>query len=271
MGIDIGGNVFDATDFNPSGEAITPTVVTRGLVLWLDGGNNSSYINTSNYYDCGYGCQYYSSNPGCTNCNTQWKDMSGNGADGVLTNGSTISYSNGGGAMLFDGADDYVNIPSFPNQPSSQITCEAWINPTEPVSTGTVRGGVISATNTMYLGIFNSVDGGSTHSLHWANTTNSSRPYSYDGNIPNNTWTHIVGTWDGSTSRAYVNCNQVWSSGQSGTISSATYVVGTYGGGLTDGVHNFQGQIAIARVYDRALSVTELLQNYNNGRSRFGV
>jgi hypothetical protein len=271
MGIDLGGNIFLANDFNPSGEAASPTVVTRGLVLWLDGGDNSSYVNSSNYYDCGYGCQYYSSNPGCTNCNTQWKDMSGNGADGTLVNGAAINYTNGGGAMIFDGTNDYVNIPTFLNQPTSQITCDAWINPTEPVSTGTVRGGVISATNTMYLGIFNSVDGGSTHSLHWANTTNSSRPYSYDGNIPNNTWTHIAGTWDGSTSRAYINGVQVWSSGQSGTIASATYVVGTYGGGLTDGVHNFQGQIAIARVYNRGLSVTEIIQNYNNGRTRFGV
>lgn len=271
MGIDISGNIFSATDFNPSGQAASPTVVTRGLVLWLDGGNNASYINTSNYYDCGYGCQYYSSNPGCTNCNTQWKDMSGNGNDGTLINGAAIGYASGGGAMVFDGVNDYVNIPSFINQPTSQITCDAWINPTEPISTGTVRGGVISANNTMYLGIFNSADGGSTHSLHWANVTNSSRPSSANGNIPNNTWTYIVGTYDGGTSRAWVNGVEVWSSGQSGTIPSATYVVGTYGSGLTDGVHNFQGQIAVARIYNRALSATEILQNYNNGRSRFGV
>jgi hypothetical protein len=271
MGIIIGSNAFDARDFNPSGEAASPTVVTRNLVLWFDAGNNASYANTSNYYDCGYGCQYYSSNPGCTNCNSQWKDMSGNGADGTLVNGAGINYDTGGGAMLFDGTDDYVNVPSFSNQPSSQITCDAWINPTEPVSTGTVRGGVISANNTMYLGIFNSADGGSTHSLHWANVTSSSRPSSANGNIPNNTWTHIAGTWDGSTSRAWVNGVEVWSSGQSGTIPSATYVVGTYGNGLTDAVHNFQGRIAVARVYNRALSATEILQNYNNGRTRFGV
>jgi hypothetical protein len=154
MGINIGGNVFDATDFNPSGEALSPTVVTRGLVLWLDAGNNSSYSNTSNYYDCGYGCQYYSSNPGCTNCNTQWKDMSGNGADGTLINGAAISYNIGGGTMLFDGVNDYVNISSFANKPSSQITCDAWIYPTRPsVGTGTIRGGVISATSNMYFGL----------------------------------------------------------------------------------------------------------------------
>lgn len=274
MGIDISGNVFDANDFNPSGESVSPTVVTNGLVLWLDAGNNASYINSSNYYDCGYGCQYYSSNPGCTNCNTQWKDMSGNGADGSLVNGPTVGYGTGGGAMVFDGVNDYVTIPSFSNKPSSQITCEAWIYPTKPsVGTGTIRGGVISATSNMYLGIIDSTDGGSTMSLHWANNTNNGaqRPASWNGSIPNNTWTHISGTYDGGTSRAYVNAVEVWSAGQTGTVTDSTYVVGTYGPTLTDVTHNFNGYVAVARIYNRGLTVAELLQNYNNGRSRFGV
>ncbi len=199
--------------------------------------------------------------------NTTVYDLSPNANNGVLINGPTFNSS----AITFDGIDDYVNIPTFTNQPRGQITCEAWINPTEPVSTGTVRGGVISATNTMYLGLFDSRDGGSTHSLHWANVTDSSRPYSDHGSIPNNTWTHIVGTYDGSTSRAYINGVEVWSAGQSGTIPSATYVVGTYGGALTDGVHNFQGQIATSRVYDKALTAQEILQNFEAQRSRFGV
>lgn len=196
-------------------------------------------------------------------------DLAGNNNHGTLTNGPT--YSSTYRTILFDGIDDYINIPSFTNQPSTGITCEAWINPTETVSTGTVRGGVISATNTMYLGLFDSKDGGATHSLHWANTTSSSRPASANGSIPNNAWTHIVGTWDGTTSRAYINGAEVWSSPQSGTIPSATYVVGTYGGGLTDGMHNFQGQIALARVYNKALTGAEIMQNWSTGTTRFGL
>ena len=197
-------------------------------------------------------------------------DLAGNNNHGALINGSSYT-ANAYGTILFDGIDDYVNVPSFTNQPSTGITCEAWINPTEPVSTGTVRGGVISANNTMYLGLFNSADGGATHSLHWANVTNSSRPASANGNIPNNVWTHIVGTWDGTTSRAYINGTEVWSSAQSGTIPSATYVVGTYGSGLTDGTHNFKGEIALARVYNRALTVAEIMQNWSTGTTRFAL
>jgi len=204
--------------------------------------------------------------------NTTLYDLAGNNNHGTLINGPTFNYNGPvNGSIVFDGIDDYVNIPSFTNQPSSAITCEAWIYPTEPISTGTVRGGVISASNTMYLGIFNSADGGSTHSLHWANQTNSSRPYSAHGNIPNYTWSHIVGVYDGVTSRAYVNGNEVWSSPQSGTIPSATYVVGTYGSGLTDGVHNFQGEIALARVYNRALTPSEIAKNYLESNARFAL
>ena len=215
-----------------TGKISQGNAITTNLLLHLDSGKSTSYRGGNTWYDTSSQC-----------------------AHGIFVNGPTYSPTeNSGGAITFDGTNDYIRISLLRTLPTSQITCEAWIKPTEPISTGTVRGGVISATNTMYLGIFNSADGGSTHSLHWANTTNSSRPYSADGNIPNNVWSHIVGTWDGSTSRAYVNGSQVWSAAQSGTINAATYVVGTYGSGLVDGTHNFQGQIAIARMYSIGLS-----------------
>jgi hypothetical protein len=272
MGIIIGGNTLSGINFNSLGETpSTPNSITDGLVLHLDAGNFSSYINSNNYYDCGYGCQYYSSNPGCTNCNVQWKDISGNGNDGTPTNGPTIGYNSNGGSMIFDGVNDYFNISSFINKPTSQITCDAWIYPTKPTITGTIRGAAVSATNSMYLGIIDSTDGGNTFSLHWANQTSNNRLYNWNGNIPNNAWTYITGTYDGSTSRAYVNGVQVDSWSQTGTIPDSTYVIGTYGPTLTDGTHNFNGRIAVARVYNRGLTASEVLQNFNNGRQRFGI
>ena len=274
MGIKIGGNSLSGHVDHYGNIQNSPTVITDGLVLWFDSGNYASYQDSGYYYDCGYGCQYYSSAPACTVCNTQWKDMSGLGNDGVLTNGPGVTYGTDGGVMVFDGVNDYVNIPTFNSKPSSQITCEAWIYPTKPsVGTGTIRGGVISATSNMYLGIIDSTDGGSTFSLHWANNTNngSQRPASWTGSIPNNAWTHITGTYDGSTSRAYINAVEVWSAAQTGTVPDSTYVVGTYGPTLTDVTHNFNGRVAVARIYTKALSVTEISQNYNNGRQRFGV
>ena len=273
MPLNINGNIISSNVTNNSGVIQNyPTINRNGIVLWLDAGQSQSYYDT-NYFDCGYGCQYYTSNPGCTNCNTQWTDLSPSACRGQFINSPSFSFSNGG-AIVFDGVNDYVQINNFNNKPSSQITCEAWIRPNKPsVGTGTIRGGAISATSNMYLGILDSIDGGVTFSLHWANNTNNGaqRPAGANGSIPNNAWSHITGTYDGTTSRGYINGVEVFTAAQTGTIPDSTYVVGTYGPTLTDVTHNFHGLISIARIYNRGLTTSEVLQNFNSERGRFGI
>jgi hypothetical protein len=183
---------------------------------------------------------------------------------------TSVTY-NSDGSFSFNGSNNYFTISSFANKPTTAITCEAWIRPTKATLSGTIRGAAISATNSMYLGIIDSIDGGLNHALHWANQTSNSRLYSWIGSVPNNGWSHIVGTYDGTTTRAYLNGVQVYSEAQSGTISDTTYVLGTYGQGLADGVHNFHGSLPLSRIYNRALTAAEVLQNFNANRGRFGI
>jgi hypothetical protein len=134
MGIILGGNTLTGTNFNSLGETPpTPNIITNNLVIYLDAGNASSYINSSNYYDCGYGCQYYSSNPGCTSCNSQWKDMSGYGNDGTFYNGASVVYSDTapGGAVYFDGANDNVRHSSstYNRVNGDPMTVSVWMRP----------------------------------------------------------------------------------------------------------------------------------------------
>ena len=218
-------------------------IVGNGLVLHLNG--NSFYSGSAT-----------------------WQDSGPYGNNGTLTNGPVYNSSNGGN-VTFDGSNDYVNISSFTGKPLNQITFESWIYPTRTPSTGTIRGGVISCTNSTYLGIFDSNDGGNTHGLHWANQTSASRTGSNNGSIPNEQWSHIVGTYDGVRCKGYVNGVLVYDVAQTGTITDGTYVVGTYGGGLTDGVHNFPGKIAVARIYNRSLSIDEIRQNLAAESGRF--
>lgn len=175
-------------------------------------------------------------------------------------------------AMLnFDGTNDYIQLTTFP-QPTNYITCEAWINPQNTVTTGTIRGGAISSTNSMYLGIIDSTDGGVTNSMHWAvQTSTGARPYNWNGQIPRNQWSHLVGTYNGSVSRAYLNGVEIWNASLTGTIPSATYYIGTYGGTIVDGVHNFNGYIPVAKIYNRALTAEQVLQNFNASKRRFGL
>lgn len=121
----------------------------------------------------------------------------------------------------------------------------------------------------MYLGIIESATTGFS-AMHWAVQTTSGRPYSRHGLIPNNQWSFLVGTYDGTTSRAYLNGVQIWSASQNGTISAGTtYWIGTYQG-ILDGNHNFPGKISEVRIYNRALSDTEITQNYNSHKRKYG-
>jgi hypothetical protein len=275
MGIIIGGNAFDATDFNPSGEAASPTVVTRGLRLWLDAGNNASYINTSNYYDCGYGCQYYSSNPGCTNCNTQWKDMSGNGYDGTFNGSTAVSYNNGGGSIYFSGSPDFVNVGNVGS--FSTFTVEIWFksdsvsNYRNPIDCNFLvfNGGASGYSN---IGPRLEQDSGGT--LGWV-VGDAAGNYTGINVVPsglNSSLTHcaVITKTGASSFLSYYNGTNA----SSLTFSNWTGTMGNVNigrGFSTSAERWFNGGVSIVRIYNRALSASEILQNYNNGRARFGV
>jgi hypothetical protein len=263
MTIVIGGNTLSG-NFNSLGDSQNaPNVVTDGLVLWLDAGNNASYINSSNYYDCGYGCQYYSSNPGCTNCNTQWKDMSGNGHDGTF-NSTSLSYLYGGGSIYFNGSSGYVNITSTSllNPSTGVITTSAWFYST---AVGTENGSIILNKESEY-----EISAGGGY------VTYAFRPnWAWVGrtafNI--NTWNHVVVAYDQVNQYFYLNGTLVYQAALTGAIGNA------YANDLRIGARGapssansfFQGYISIVTIHNKALTASQILQNYNNGRIRFGV
>lgn len=198
------------------------------------------------------------------------KDLSGNNNNATAVNFPLYSRNNMG-SFYYNGTNHYT-VPTFNNIPANQITCEAFIYPQKSgVGTGLIRGAAISCSNTMYLGIIDSVDGGNTFALHWANQTSVNRIYSWVGQIPNNQWSHIVGTYDGTTTKAYLNGVKIWETAQTGTIPSGTYVVGGYAPLLNDGVHNFIGKIATANIYNRALTAIEIKTNFDALRDRYGL
>ena len=86
----------------------SPKIVTNGLVLALDAANKKSYPGSG----------------------TTWSDLSGNGYTATLLNGTAFSSINFG-TFVFDGTNDNASIPYNTNlDPTSGITFEAWIYPT---------------------------------------------------------------------------------------------------------------------------------------------
>lgn len=81
------------------GIAYNTSIARSGLVLHLDAANKKSYSGTG----------------------TAWNDLSGNSSNGTLVNSPTYSAANNG-AIVFDGANDYSSIPI--NLPNSSMTIE---------------------------------------------------------------------------------------------------------------------------------------------------
>jgi len=259
MSINVNNNVISSTGFNTSGDIInTPVCVTDNLILWLDAGNNASYMNTSTYYDCGYGCQYYSSDPGCTNCNTKWMDMSGYGNDGVFYSGATVAYTNSGGEVIFDGSNDVVKLSTSLLTGTGDFTFCAWIKRS---ATGTVDyimgnygllnpGGIefYIASDKLYTFISGSVV--STGTI-------------------DTSWHHVATTRTSGAIQMYID------SATDGNGTLASSITGTnvftVGSGADYSSEAFVGSIAAVQAYNRALSATEILQNFNAGRQRFGI
>lgn len=179
-------------------------------------------------------------------------------------NGIAYNTSNSG-SIVFDGSDDYATSNSvlLPTSNSSPLTLEAVAMRTGSTSTWqTVLGTMGSLTQIGFSGSYFAAgrNGGSGNLFITYNST--------PANIY--TWYHMALSFNGSRAIAYLNGEAV-ASGDMGSNGGANGVslLGTF---TSNGpAESLQGRIAIARVYGEALTQTQIKQNFNAVRSRFGI
>ena len=215
-------------------------IVTDGLVLNSDAGHASSYPTSG----------------------TTWYDLSGGGNNGSLINGPTFS----GGSMVFDGVDDYVTWGDNFDLVSSNISGFVW-------------GKVNTLAN--YTPWIDKLSGGGNYRFHSDSVGRlvlaiRASDNTYQQTITTNvlsvdTWYNIGFTFDNSTreGKIYLNGNLIHSNtftidrGDTSTPLQTGYQANN--GGTLDGA------VATLFLYNRALSASEILQNYNAQKSRFGL
>lgn len=230
-----------------------PKVVTDGLLLYLDAANVKSYPGSG----------------------TTWNDLSANSNTGTLLNGPTFVDGNGG-SVQFDGVNDYVSSISipYPTTWSDPFTLEVWLK----VDTGITWYKSGSGTNILgrgsyggSIGIFrSSVD---NQVIFWVRT--SSNIFSISTMVSRDIFHNIVGVWDGiDTARIYNNgelINSTTSTNISGAPNGGSYLtMGNIAFGGTNGGYG-AGNLSISKVYNRALTSQEVLQNFNATKSRYGL
>jgi hypothetical protein len=235
-----------------------PRIVTNGLVLALDAANTKSYVSGS----------------------TTWRDLSGNNNSGSLINGPTFSSANGG-SIVFDGVDDYVNCGSgsLINITGSELTLNAWVYRTALNSNGGNYRRIIEKAATYPALQYSFVTTPTGYSAGEGRLLldlyiNSTIPTSAVGTtqLQLNTWYYVTATYDGSFRRLYVNGILDGQLATTGSITStiSNLVIGDYlpGPGTT---YAWAGRISNTSVHNRALSASEVAQNYNALKSRFNL
>ena len=225
-----------------------PLIVTDGLVLALDAGNTKSY------------------NAGIST--TAWNDLSGRGNIGIMTNGPTYSSANGG-SIVFDGINDAVSLGSFPGYNQNVGSIAMWIN---PISGGRIFSQYLSDTNRHRI----------AYSAVYSLSIDTSSGLSFSSNndsVPPNNWSNITYTYDFNNGLFSIYVNGTLNVGISSTVSAPS-IVGeiTLGcakdfdvGTPTNYFSFYSGNISQVSIYNKALTSSEVQQNFNALRGRFGI
>lgn len=202
------------------------------------------------------------------------QDLSGNGNDGTV-NGPTTGVAGRGGlqAMSFDGSNN-IKIGDLDLFQTFPLSYSAWFKPSSVGSNNRaiIEKGAITANPGG--GLFVDTDGTVAWNAMNPDTGNGCfQQQCSGGNIVENSWYHAVGVWSGENSdplRLYINGTQVASVKQqnSGTDPRTNLEIGKYGG--PSGGH-FKGTIADVRIYNRALTQSEIQTLYEWGSGDYAV
>jgi flagellar hook assembly protein FlgD len=188
-----------------------------------------------------------------------WWNFEGNADDGWGANdgqiyGATFAEGRVGSAMSFDGGDDYVEVPYAPSLDFNAFSWEAWVN----IDRIDPSHGVVAKAYTMdYTGEWLSAV--APNGTMYFGTLTSSGRVDLLGNtsLSPGTWYHVAGTYDGSVMKIYVNGIEDGSAAQSGSLHIDMPLMIGRGGR----VGYFDGLMDEVRVYGRALSAEEVMQN----------
>lgn len=205
---------------------------------------------------------------------TTVSDITGNGITGTLMNAPI--YNSAGYFKYTYTSSHYINVPANSNYNflgTAPYTLEAWIYPTRNPG----------AAN--YTGIFDREsnpgsgrDGYNLYFLGSAGTTtyliaerfcsgvNTNAGITLDQSVSVNNWHHIVVTYDSNRLKIYRNgLFAGYDAASTGSITNTTK-------NLTIGLRGtyFDGRIALTNIYSSALTASQILQNFNSLKSRFG-
>jgi hypothetical protein len=217
-----------------------PDMIQEGLLISLDASDRNSYVSGS----------------------TAWRDLSGNNRTFTIVNSTTF----GGNNIELPGSGSRIQLVENFDWSATPFTLSSWINMTDQT----------------YPSVYDLIQAGNGHlSLNAASTPNLDIRITAGGGVSVvsggtillNQWYNLVATREGNNYKLYINGSLVGT----GTSSVLVYDANMKGVNIgyspdVDAVtRTMNGKIGNAQIYNRALSATEIEQNYNALKSRFGL
>lgn len=214
-------------------------IVSDSLVLYLDAANTRSYSGT--------GVAAFS--------------ISGIGSTGTLTNGPTYRTANGGSFVL-DGTNDYIYAPLDTSLFSTQATMVIWLK------------NDIASPNAGQTGLIGYFNGGGNDHYPWTgdsayfSTFRNSRlgPITLSASIGRTSAHMVTVTTDATNWKLYQNTTLITTQSASSSVYLDNFNIGK-----SNGEYYYQGNIYAFMIYNRALTATEVQQNYNAFKQRYGL
>jgi len=205
--------------------------------------------------------------PQWTGTTGEVKDETGVNHGTAYGGATTTSDAVYGRAGYFDGEDDYIEVPDSNSLDiTDAITMEMWLNPASFDHPGGNNYPTFIAKSTTNYRLFFTA---STQLL-------SARFYGFSDfvtqqKIPLNTWTFVVLTFDGNGFKWYINGVLDNSDNQAGTLTpnAENLIIGNWDEPEA-GDRYFYGKIDEVRIYNRALTPTEIQILYNNYMQKMG-
>ena len=181
-------------------------------------------------------------------------DASGYANTGTLAGATRTTGGRFGGGLRFDGVDDQVSVLDDETLDlTNAMTLEAWVRPTSALS-GWRTVVLKEQPGDLVYGLYASASGylPSGHVFVAGDDKRVSAPAA----LPADTWSHLATTYDGTTLRLYVNGTPAGELALSGPLTASSGVLRIGGNLVWD--EWFAGTIDEVRVYDRALSASEV-------------
>jgi len=183
--------------------------------------------------------------------------------DGSVSGQATVQVSDvatpTSAYLQFDGVDDVVSVPDDASLDfTTAMTLEAWIRP-DTLSTSRAQDRVIHKGTTYELTVSTGDTGcdfGTNGDVQWRITIAGSNKRICGGALQLGVWQHLAGVYDGSEVVLYVDGVAVARASRSGPI--ATNASALYLGNRSDGLRAFDGSLDEVRLWNRALSASEI-------------